>query len=207
MQVKLKVLQGQLQNQAGSSAGPVISVKRRRFVFGSAPDCHMCCKSRSIRSYHCVMLIEDTAVTVRDLGSDTGTFVNDERLTAERTLQVGDRLRVGKLEFQILFERPRLQTTQGDAVDRLVTDLLVNADNVEREQRRHNPDARRYVDSGSKINDQTVIVPEAAKKTVIAKKPPGKLPQAPNIKGKNTIDAAQQALERHFQTSKHQVDR
>lgn len=46
---------------------------------------------------------EGSTWTVRDLGSSNGTFVNGERVTAERALQAGDEISFGK--FSLFFER------------------------------------------------------------------------------------------------------
>jgi pSer/pThr/pTyr-binding forkhead associated (FHA) protein/predicted Ser/Thr protein kinase len=43
----------------------------------------------------------DGQLTIEDLGSANGTFVNDERLDARRTLNLGDVIRVGKTALQV----------------------------------------------------------------------------------------------------------
>jgi pSer/pThr/pTyr-binding forkhead associated (FHA) protein len=43
----------------------------------------------------------DGQLTIEDLGSANGTFVNDERLGARRTLDLGDVIRVGKTVLQV----------------------------------------------------------------------------------------------------------
>ena len=43
----------------------------------------------------------DGQLTIEDLGSANGTFVNDERLDARRTLDLGDVIRVGKTVLQV----------------------------------------------------------------------------------------------------------
>ena len=44
---------------------------------------------------------ESGELTVEDLGSSNGTFVNGDRLQAVRTLQVGDVVRMGKTVLQV----------------------------------------------------------------------------------------------------------
>jgi pSer/pThr/pTyr-binding forkhead associated (FHA) protein len=41
------------------------------------------------------------ALTIEDLGSANGTFVNDERIDAPRTLELGDIIRVGRTALQV----------------------------------------------------------------------------------------------------------
>jgi pSer/pThr/pTyr-binding forkhead associated (FHA) protein len=56
------------------------------------------------------------ALTIEDLGSANGTFVNDERIDAPRTLELGDIIRVGRTVLQVrdsagqLPERTRVPT-------------------------------------------------------------------------------------------------
>ena len=54
-----------------------------------------------ISRHHCVLLIEDGYIGVRDFGSKNGTYVNQERVVGERELKAGDRLTVGPLQFEI----------------------------------------------------------------------------------------------------------
>jgi len=49
---------------------------------------------------HCRLQATQTELTVEDLGSTNGTFVNDRRVS-ESPLQSGDRLRLGRLELVV----------------------------------------------------------------------------------------------------------
>ena len=49
---------------------------------------------------HCRLQATQTELTVEDLGSTNGTFVNDRRIS-ESPLQNGDRLRLGRLELVV----------------------------------------------------------------------------------------------------------
>src|SRR5664279_790050 len=44
----------------------------------------------------------DGQLTIEDLGSANGTFVNDERLDAPRPLDLGDVIRVGKTLLEVI---------------------------------------------------------------------------------------------------------
>src|SRR3954453_1544412 len=50
---------------------------------------------------HASLAFDGSAVTVADLGSSNGTFVNDERLAGARQLEPGDKLRVGTTVFEV----------------------------------------------------------------------------------------------------------
>jgi pSer/pThr/pTyr-binding forkhead associated (FHA) protein len=49
---------------------------------------------------HCQLVATDDAIQVKDLDSTNGTFVNGKRITSA-TLQPGDILKVGRVDFRI----------------------------------------------------------------------------------------------------------
>lgn len=97
MDLKLKVLEGK-------NVGQEIPVNGKKFFIGRAEDCHLRPGSDLISRHHCVLLIEDGYLGVRDFGSKNGTHVNDERIVAERELKSGDRLSVGPLRFEVCID-------------------------------------------------------------------------------------------------------
>jgi predicted component of type VI protein secretion system len=94
MEVKLVVAHGKNAGQKIAVAGP-------KFFIGRADDCQLRPNSDLVSRHHCVVLIEEGFVAVRDFGSKNGTFVNDEQVRAEQELKNGDRLRIGQLEFTV----------------------------------------------------------------------------------------------------------
>lgn len=55
----------------------------------------------TISGLHCRILNEDGNVYVQDENSTNGTFINDERLTGKTQLHHGDRLGIGKQEYNV----------------------------------------------------------------------------------------------------------
>jgi predicted component of type VI protein secretion system len=94
MDLKLRVLEGK-------NAGLEIPIPHKKFLVGRAEDCHLRPGSDLISRHHCVILVEDGYIGVRDFGSKNGTYVNDERVTGERELKAGDRLTIGPLKFEV----------------------------------------------------------------------------------------------------------
>ncbi len=94
MEVKLIVTQGK-------QAGQEVPVPGRKFFIGRAEDCHLRPHSDLISRHHCVILVEDGFVAVRDFGSKNGTYVNGQRIAAEVELKPGCHLKVGQLEFEV----------------------------------------------------------------------------------------------------------
>lgn len=110
MEVKLVVANGRNVGQAIPVSGP-------KFLIGRADDCQLRPRSDVISRYHCVILLEENYISVRDFGSKNGTFVNGEQIMGEQELHDGDRLRVGQLEFDVdLGQRSRglhVEATRG----------------------------------------------------------------------------------------------
>lgn len=206
MNVKLKVVQGKLKGKDGASAGLEVGIAKSRFVIGTAGDCHMRCPSDVISPHHCEIIIQNDEVRLRDLDSDSGTFVNDERLATERILQTGDRMRVGRLEFDVLIEKAD-KSVKSDPVDEFVSDMLVQADEEERASRMADPEVRQFHLDPNKAAEQLPEPVEedrltALRKKLPQKKPPGKLPPPPAITADSTISAAEQTLQKIFEKPK-----
>lgn len=94
MDVKLVVV-------GGKNAGQKIAVPGPKFFIGRAEDCQLRPRSELISRHHCAILVDEGYVGIRDFGSKNGTYVNDERVRAERELKSGDHLRVGQLRFDV----------------------------------------------------------------------------------------------------------
>ncbi|MDA1053946.1 MAG: FHA domain-containing protein [Planctomycetota bacterium] len=207
MKVKLKVVQGKLKGQDGGSAKLEVTISKARFVIGADSDCHMRCPSRVISPHHCEITVRDEEVRLRDLDSESGTFLNDERIAAERVVHAGDRLRVGRLEFEVVIERSG-RTTKGDPVDDFVSDLLAQADEEERAVRRSDPELRQFHLDPNETNDAEQVEPEkedkltALRKKLPQKKPPGKLPPPLAITAESSTSAAAETLKKIFEKPK-----
>lgn len=111
MEVKLVVTNGR-------HSGREIPIKVPKFFIGRAEDCHLRPGSDLVSRHHCVILVEDDSVTVRDFGSKNGTFVNGEQVMPERELKNGDRLVVGQLDFDVQISgapvaQPAAQASRG----------------------------------------------------------------------------------------------
>ncbi|MGV3486451.1 MAG: FHA domain-containing protein [Planctomycetaceae bacterium] len=220
MQVKLKVM-------AGSHAGTEISVSADKFLIGRSESCNLRPKSESVSRKHCIMVLRDNKVLVQDLNSRNGTFINEKRLPVDKAkvLVAGDKLRVGKLEFEVLIEhglqaakRPEVKDV-GEAAARTVessadgsrfeaidvNSWLDEADQIDRVRKLSDPDTRQFRfdtvekpaegDSAELSGDD----PKLQKLTKPEKKAPGKLPtNAKKIMTDDSREAADNALKKFF---------
>lgn len=159
MQVKLKVI-------TGSHEGKEIDILTDKFLIGRSESCQLRPKSESVSRKHCILVIKENRLLIQDLKSRNGTYVNDQRLPADRAkiLRGGDQLRIGKLQFEIVIEhglqarkKPEV-ADMGDAAARTVeagssdsrceaVDVnawLDEADQIDRVRKLSDPETRQF---------------------------------------------------------------
>ncbi len=102
-----RVLPGQLVVVGGREVGVVYSVGTDDVVIGRGAKSEIQVEGDGVSRAHARLSRDDRgAVTVLDLGSANGTFVNGKRIDFV-ALQTGDRLRVGKdVVFEFRYEIP-----------------------------------------------------------------------------------------------------
>jgi pSer/pThr/pTyr-binding forkhead associated (FHA) protein len=99
-----QVPQAELRVVSGKQSGSSVALPSGKFLIGREHDCHLRPNSDSISRHHCVFTVDEYSVRLRDLGSTNGTFVNGERLRGAVELKAGDRVTVGKLDFQVVID-------------------------------------------------------------------------------------------------------
>ena len=60
----------------------------------------------SVSSHHCEVLLRGEEVTVKDLNSTNGTYINGERIT-ESAMKPGEILRLGQIEMRLETDAPQ----------------------------------------------------------------------------------------------------
>jgi pSer/pThr/pTyr-binding forkhead associated (FHA) protein len=207
MNLHLRVLHGTLKRQDGANLGSDIAVHGKRFVIGSGPESNMRCPSSTISESHCEIIAEDGGIFLRDLRSESGTFINGERVTAKRPIANGDHLRVGKLEFEVVISAPAPAATNSqakrkpDPIGDNISEMLAAADAEERSHK-HDPASRFFKPPAP---DTTVAEDKQSEKKKPVRppqKPPGKLPPKPKIVADNTVNAAEEVLKKFFEKPK-----
>jgi predicted component of type VI protein secretion system len=99
-----------------------VGAERQRFempegepevVVGRATDCRWIIASGAVSRRHARLVRHGSEVTIEDLGSSNGTFVNGERLSAPRELRDQDRVQLGAVEIRFVMppEEPSADAT------------------------------------------------------------------------------------------------
>lgn len=68
-------------------------------VVGRRQDCDLCIPLNIVSRRHCEFNLDEGSLSVRDLESRNGTFVNGEQISDEKILKAGDRVQIGPLNF------------------------------------------------------------------------------------------------------------
>jgi len=107
MEAKLRVVGG---------AKPALIRLRLPTVVGRSQNATLKIRSAQISRRHCEIEQFEGELTVRDLGSSNGTYVNGQRISELTFLSPGDELRIGPLtlraEYEVLATEDRPEGTQ-----------------------------------------------------------------------------------------------
>jgi pSer/pThr/pTyr-binding forkhead associated (FHA) protein len=97
MDARLKILFGPM-------SGQIIPVLAGKLIIGREEDCHLRPPSEFISRHHCVLLLDEYTLRIRDLGSKNGTYVNGRRIgKGESILSHDDFVSVGDFVVQVDF--------------------------------------------------------------------------------------------------------
>ena len=220
MQVSLKVV-------GGKNDGRLIAINVPEFVIGRGETAHLRPQSDLVSRAHCSVLVADGKVVLRDLGSRNGTFLNDERLEGEQQVTIGDRFRVGRLQFEFQIDhavagskKPKVEgvreaaartaaTAGEDFDDESITDWLSQDVDSEEVARTSGSETRQFMlDETERVLLEQLS--EESKKareekdridkeeTKAANNEPGKLPDRARTNSVDSRDAASQMLRKFF---------
>lgn len=219
MQVKLKVI-------GGKNDGREIKISVPRFLIGRGEEAHLRPSSDLVSRNHCALTLENGSVTISDLNSRNGTFVNGEQITEPYVAKVGDTLRVGRLQFEVMIDhvqpsnkKPKVQgvaeaaartlatAANGDLTEESITDWL-SQPSVEEDTKSltetqqfslENTPTKMFVRSDEISESSDAVdddLPPGKKKA--KKQGPRKLPARPNSKTESSKSAADDVLRRFF---------
>lgn len=86
---------------SGIHQGKSIPVPAGTLMIGRDPKCHLRPASPAVSKLHCTIVVREDKVFVTDHGSTNGTFLEEVQIEGEVEAKLGQRLRVGPLDFVI----------------------------------------------------------------------------------------------------------
>ena len=97
-----------LVNQTFLSPGTNFALTPGKFILGRSKTCDLCVPDMSLSRRHCEICVVDASVTVSDLGSQNGTFVEGVRIRSS-PVTPGQRVKFGRVGFLVALENKPLQ--------------------------------------------------------------------------------------------------
>ena len=99
--------------ERGRTRSRVVRLTSHETFIGRQKGCGVRIPSAEVSRRHCALRLADGYLTVQDLGSINGTFVNGMRVVNQEVVRPGDHLEVGPVRFIVEYE------LTPDALDRL----------------------------------------------------------------------------------------
>ncbi len=104
----------QLIVNRGGTHGKKVQLRHETTIVGRRRDCNLCIPSSEVSRRHCLLQFQDGYLTIEDLNSINGTFLNEQRIGDKNVVYPGDRLTIGPVHFTVQYElsasaRERLQ--------------------------------------------------------------------------------------------------
>jgi pSer/pThr/pTyr-binding forkhead associated (FHA) protein len=81
-----------------------IAITKEEFLIGRGSDCDLRLGVSAVSRHHCLIRSCNGEVTLADLGSANGTFVNGQRLRSQTMLRHGDEIAIGNFHFMLELE-------------------------------------------------------------------------------------------------------
>ncbi|MFI5461694.1 MAG: FHA domain-containing protein, partial [Isosphaerales bacterium] len=119
-----------LQVVRGRSTSTTLKLNDGVTSIGRHDDCVIRIKSSQVSRRHCEIFEVAGKLTIRDLGSSNGTFVNGKRVSGQQVLKPGDEVTVGAVALRVAKigqeapAEPRSPAFKPKAADTAVVDAI-----------------------------------------------------------------------------------
>ncbi|HEY2787261.1 MAG TPA: FHA domain-containing protein [Fimbriiglobus sp.] len=85
-----------------NDGGTPVELRKEMTLVGRNDDCDIFLDHKSVSKLHCILVMTDGLILVRDLGSTNGTRVNGQRVRRAALLP-NDHLAIANFKYQVLF--------------------------------------------------------------------------------------------------------
>jgi pSer/pThr/pTyr-binding forkhead associated (FHA) protein len=86
---------------AGPDQSRDIPITKDEFLIGRGSDCDLRLRQSAISRHHCLIRTQGGELTLMDLGSSNGTYVNGQRVRSSMVLRSGDVIRLDVSHFVV----------------------------------------------------------------------------------------------------------
>ncbi|MDI1444464.1 FHA domain-containing protein [Polyangium sp. 6x1] len=87
--------------EAPRDLGPVVPLREGAQVFGRTEGADIRLAWDTVSRRHARITVEEGRVTIEDVASTSGTFVNDELVRGVVEISPGTRIRIGRIVFEL----------------------------------------------------------------------------------------------------------
>jgi two-component system, cell cycle response regulator len=94
---------------AGAQVGELHKLTEERTVVGRGPSAHLRLVADGVSREHAELVVDGARLTVRDVGSTNGTFVNGARAVA-RELRDGDKISIGRATLLVFTHQDGIES-------------------------------------------------------------------------------------------------
>lgn len=114
---------------SGANLGKRYLLDQFEIVIGRSPNVQIVINEQSVSRNHAQCICNEGFVSITDLGSSNGTYVNDQKITEPQALNDGDIIRLGNIVFKY-FAQGNMENVFHDNIYRMATiDALTQAFN------------------------------------------------------------------------------
>jgi diguanylate cyclase (GGDEF)-like protein len=105
---------------SGTNLGKRYVLDEAEMVVGRSPNVQIVINEQSVSRNHAQCSTSGDQVTISDLGSSNGTYVNDKRIHESQSLRDGDIIRLGNIVFKF-FAQGNIENVFHDKIYRMAT--------------------------------------------------------------------------------------
>lgn len=111
----------------GPNAGALLEI-RHRMVAGRDPSCDIVLGEAGISREHAIFQDDGKTLSVSDVASTNGTFINGTQITQPTALQQGDVVKMGGCELEFVGRKPQSEfPSYRDTHESIAIEPTVNA--------------------------------------------------------------------------------
>ena len=117
--------------KSGKHFGKVIQLSEAPLRIGRDQSAEIRIPSTEVSRLHCEIVMQETSLLVKDLGSKNGTLINGTPVFNEILLEEGDYIQVGPMTFEFLLKKPKKVTEEKGASNESMIANWLNQPNAE----------------------------------------------------------------------------